>query len=848
MTAIHRCLFLTVIALATAAGYDGLPDAGLRWVERIDERTLRAEFGPACNPNALREKLEVLQIASATDPAFRLGVACADLELSLEPDARYPDAYAGPRFQRVLATLTVPPGSRLDPAHRYWLRANSAWVINGRRGCWIEAEAPVEPTRTEYGIRHLRPVRGDLLQLSLGPGVDLDRLTPDAITIVPEAGGEAITPTRLGRRSRLDFYHPDGWPWRPHLRHEVFLELPQALAHRASYRLELAAGTTCGRDRIELRLDDRESECLALKVNQVGYLPSALKVGYLGSWMGTGGAADFAAVERIELRDADTHAAVMILAPALRQKATYRLESGKRLPEGDKLGREGVYKEDLSYEDIYQIDFSALRDPGRYYLAIPEVGRSFAFTVSPSVYAEPFATVMNGIFHQRCGCDLDQPYSAHFRPACHRGMTEYTDLRHDQRGDIRKLTEHATDRSTHDLWGGHHDAGDWNPRSHLEVAEWLLPLYELNPDAFADGQLAIPEAGNGIPDLLDEAAWAFDLWIRMQDADGGVRGGIESAGDPLEGDIPATDRLREFAFAKEAGASYRFAAVMAEAAIVWRSLGRGNEADGYLERARRAWAWAEANGGADEHDQHAYAAAVLLRATGEPGFAEAFAAHAIWARDPAAAPRVYGKHDQVLAGFHYARCEHADPSLAAMVVASFERTFAEWRQVAETTGYPYMRDPWAPNTWGTGGLPKWCLIPAVTMALTEDPEIRSAARAWLLRTNDFSLGCHPLNLVFTVGVGQRSVTSAYHHLQLNSPAGSIPGLQSEGAGVKVVVGEDVGKGGMGKWPAMCFDPPGRWPSLYLYADGVSPGMNEGLVVNQVLTAFAYGLHLPPVSP
>ncbi len=104
--------------------------------------------------------------------------------------------------------------------------------------------------------------------------------------------------------------------------------------------------------------------------------------------------------------------------------------------------------------------------------------------------------------------------------------------------------------------GGHHDAGDYNPRSHLDVAQTLMDAYEMAPRKFYDGQLNIPEKGNGVPDILDEAHWALRLWLDLQDADGGVYHGTESAGDPNFVETVELDHLGDYAYAKDAAASY----------------------------------------------------------------------------------------------------------------------------------------------------------------------------------------------------------------------------------------------------------------------------------------------------
>src|SRR5690606_18442188 len=43
--------------------------------------------------------------------------------------------------------------------------------------------------------------------------------------------------------------------------------------------------------------------------------------------------------------------------------------------------------------------------------------------------------------------------------------------------------------------------------NHALAAWTLLNLLELQPDAFPDGSLSIPERSNGVPDLLDEVVF-----------------------------------------------------------------------------------------------------------------------------------------------------------------------------------------------------------------------------------------------------------------------------------------------------------------------------------------------------
>ena len=531
-------------------GYGVENNAGLRSAERVSPTEIKVVTGAGFGNYRFRERTEAFQVVSPTDRDFQIGVKAASAKITGEADdAEYPAGYAGPRFKKHFLTVALPADRPLKAAHRYWLRVVSPTVLaKNRAGVWITSPGgtPEKNLRTYYGIREIYPVTPDIIHVMTGPGIDLKKV--DAITIRSKDDQDfgVLKPIKVGRRSNLDFYIPLYWPWRFHQRHELFLVLPKPMREGKTYTVDFNAEqpVTCGQATADLTLDSRETINLAIKVNQYGYLPDAKeKYGYLGMWAGDLNAIDFGLCAKVfEVRDAETHAAVSTGKIELRRNATYRLQDGKQAPDPKKVkGPETVYKQDLSYEDVYQLDLSALTTPGRYYVAIPGVGRSFTFRIGRDVYKTAFKILMNGLFHQRCGIELKEPYTKHYRPACHRHNTEYATA--GIKTGWRELSKFATDGKKHDLCGGHHDAGDWNPRSHLDVAERLFLLYELNPGAFTDGQLNIPEKENGIPDVLDEAWWALRLWNQLQDPDGGVRGKIETNGDPQEFDCAATDRL-----------------------------------------------------------------------------------------------------------------------------------------------------------------------------------------------------------------------------------------------------------------------------------------------------------------
>ena len=118
-------------------------------------------------------------------------------------------------------------------------------------------------------------------------------------------------------------------------------------------------------------------------------------------------------------------------------------------------------------------------------------------------------------------------------------------------------------------WGGYMDAGDWDRRSQHLTATWEhLELLDLFPEYFEKLKLALPpsEAGDNLPDVLNEALWNLDLYRRLQRADGGVGGGVESTSHPRPGEASWQESLLLGTFAPDPESSLRYAACAARAA------------------------------------------------------------------------------------------------------------------------------------------------------------------------------------------------------------------------------------------------------------------------------------------
>ena len=207
--------------------------------------------------------------------------------------------------------------------------------------------------------------------------------------------------------------------------------------------------------------------------------------------------------------------------------------------------------------DVWECDFSALAKPGTYVVSVEDVGCSWPFHLAEDVYRPAFRAVARALYHNRSGIALTKPFTEFERPAPHNpkltpgfaGKLRYTRLRFtewgSEGGNAKALME-VSPGALQDSWGWYQDAGDWDSYyTHLRVAQELLLVYEMGPRKFSDGELSIPESGNGVPDVLDEAAWLPRFCHRLRAelmrkgwGTGGV--GLRVAGDAFGSDEGTT--------------------------------------------------------------------------------------------------------------------------------------------------------------------------------------------------------------------------------------------------------------------------------------------------------------------
>ena len=819
---------------------------GLRRAGATSPTTVQVVIGASMTGAA--GKAEAYRIIGEGDPAYAYRdfvrpVKAAILNERKNAEFTVPEGFAAPKaadirsLTRTVVELTLPaPLKEGRTYHVVAIGVGSEMVTAGKTAASFAYRA-AEPYRddpagdvlgaTMTGLRRITSVGNGVLLLEFGAGYSVpggNKLAHYAITV----NGKPVSIHAMGRRSKIDVYLPVGWPFKGLLQHEVFLDIGAPLKNGDVVRVEAAPAVVCGATAATLVFDDRESFSSAIKVNQVGYVPDGLKLARVGRWLGSfpdpaakpaagaaGAAADdgaagmsaaalfakgpvidatspvdghtafhrslapwalrFDAPPAFEIRRADTHEAVL--------SGTATLKSN---------GGEVDGRVNHSAENVFEIDFTSFETPGRYYIAIAGVGRSFAFGVGEDVYQTAFETQAYGVFAQRCGQELAPPYSDWERIACHvAGVVPTTEKRH-LTHEFGKFVENRIPVVL-PASGGHHDAGDYNPRSHIDVAQTLLTAYELFPKKFFDGQLNIPEKANGIPDIVDEALWALRLWDGLYDPEtGAVYNGTESQGDPNFIQTVELDDKGDYAWAPDAQGALNYAGTLAQTARILAASGKTEQAAASLARAEKAYAWGKANkpGVTDVRAfgrfyvaPLAFAAAQLFHATGKPGCHEDFLANTPWRANPQAEMIAGdGAYDLSLAACAYALMPdaQADAAVKRAALASIRREADMYIDGSSKMAYAFIRHPYAPITWGTGAYHNFCMPAPHLAALAESPEDRARYREWLIRSADNTLGGNPMNLSWVVGLGSQTIRAPLHNSRYSKFGMPVRGMQSEG--------------------------------------------------------------------
>lgn len=575
--------------------------------------------------------------------------------------------------------------------------------------------------------------------------------------------------------------------------HHLYLTLPAALVRGARYTLSwdatalnLAGGSaTFTFDEIALRSE-------AIHVNTLGYLPGARrKFGYLYHWAGDRGAIDYAAWNGRPFRVVDAGGATRLTGSVAFRKPADNPETGEAgaTPNGNFLGAA-----------VWECDVSALETPGTYRLIIDGIGRSYPFRIADDIYVEPFVAVMNSLYQNRSGIALVAPWTDEPRPAPHHpaltpgfaGRLKYTTVRNpdmektDEGSDADKVAIEAGARGALTAtWGWYQDAGDWDGYfTHAKVPLQLLLLYLAAPQRFRDGQLRLPESANGMPDLLDEAAWLPRFFHRLRHeliakgwGSGGVgarvfgdRWGVDQPGDIRRGSWQDVDR-DWYVTGEDPFATYRYAAMAALLAEAQALAGRVDpEGVDWRAEAVAAYAWAAAHtrvgDEAKSYDGRLWAhrmlaAVALYRASGQAGYhSDALAAGAgIGAGTELVDDALWA----VTLYLTLPATRPVDTTRAGVLRAALATSLNPYIYSAQQRALRWSGNFWFPAQIGQATTPM--VVPLVLAERVERPTAPALAdeyRTLVETTCDYFLGGNPLHTTWMTRIGPRPATGVFH--------------------------------------------------------------------------------------
>ncbi|MCJ8330065.1 MAG: glycoside hydrolase family 9 protein [Lentisphaeria bacterium] len=633
----------------------------------------------------------------------------------------------------------------------------------------------------------------------------------------------AQKPLKIGHKAKgSEFVQEGGWKFEPRMRHTIYLQSPKPLKEAASYEIVIAkkaSGTANFKVKFKMKSASLRSE--SIQASQVGYVPGLSKFAFISNWAGTMGGIDFS-----YLKD---------------KPFTLLNTKGKKVFSGTiklrrKAGEPGddAYKSNYQKTDLYEMDFSKFNKKGKYVISVPGLGCSYPFSISRTAYASAYKVTTKGFYYQRCGTELKEKHAGKVwkRKRCHHpgDGKKVQETKHPVSGKgsaFSQLPKNVTGK-TLNYWGGWHDAGDWDRRAlHLNNAAQLIDVYIVFKKILKDGDLKIPESGNGIPDILDEAIWCIDFFMRGQKADGGVRGGIESEGHPQFNTVSWKDPLHLYAYKEDYYATGLFAWCAAKAVVALSGSKRGKaKAASYKKAAEKAWAWMEKNNDPKQADARNAAAAALYAATGKAFYHKALKETSVWTKNANAATTVYGKYDQGRSAVSY--CLYTpkakvDAKLKVNMEKALLKQADQWVNSANQRAYRFATNMYRPMNWGLTSAPDiGILISAYGIN-----KAKKYANA-IATSCSFTTGANALNIVWVSGLG---INNASQILHVDS------WYQSAKAGLHTVVPGLVPSGtlkfrtkskGIHGFSQRSFIPDiTTWPPINSYTGNkYDPGMNE----------------------
>jgi len=452
-----------------------------------------------------------------------------------------------------------------------------------------------------------------------------------------------------------------------------------------------------------------------------------------------------------------------------------------------------------SGDALHRADFSALITAGKGYRLVVEGAPSYPFSIDARVYRSLELSSLNFFYQMRSGTPIEIPWAGQWQWT--HGPGHMSDA---QVGCVDDCGY------TLNVLGGWYDAGDhgkyvvnggisaWTLLNLFERAKYLGAVENLN-----DGTLAIPEAQNGVPDVLDEARWEIEFLLRMQVPAGHEKAGMahhkihDSVWSTL-GRVPPEVATSRFLFPPSTAATLNLAAVAAQAARIWRGIDAA-----FAERCRlaaiRAWnaaqkfpavfapQYANMGGGpyddADVSDELYWAAAELFITLGSPDLLELLRGSPHHGAFPSRTGHEHVGHytamtwqaTAALGAISLAVVPHALPNDDEMqqIRAAIVRAADDYLGLIAGQGYrvPIRAGENGHYPWGSNSL---VANNAIVMALAHDFTRAQKYVTGVVQAADYLLGRNPLVFSYVSGFGENSLSNPHHRFWAHQKQSTFP--------------------------------------------------------------------------
>src|SRR5581483_5762998 len=363
-----------------------------------------------------------------------------------------------------------------------------------------------------------------------------------------------------------------------------------------------------------------------------------------------------------------------------------------------------------------------------------------------------------------------------------------------------------------DVSGGHFDAGDYSKYTWdmAQLVHVLTFSADSLPGVGAMDNLGIPESGDGISDVLQEAKWEADALAKMQDSDGGFYYVCYPQNSEYEGGALPENGSPQVVWPKNTAATASAVAALAQiSSSPAFKAAYPQAANNYMVKAKLGWQFltnAIAKYGKTgayqkmmhfgddftDQDDEAWAACEMYLATGDQQYQTTLKS---WFPDPTSTAtfrwgwwKMFGSWGNAVRDYAFAvksgrlQQNQIDAAYMAKCINTITNCANDQLKFSQENAYGSSFPDQTKAVRGAGWYysPEQAFDIAVGYQFNADPKYLDA----MVRNINFEGGCNPVNVTYVTGLGtkrQREVVDQYsandrHSLSKSGiPIGNIEG-------------------------------------------------------------------------